>query len=178
MFSFSSVLFTLCCFELSRCSVEASFDSFACFAFKRVFTARGESCSASSASGTLCNVRTLRVIFGSSRVIISFSDENERRIFISLFPLLIMDVFPASFEFDVDLNMLESSAIVLNVPAGSIPHCIMGNDCNAAFTLHGKIRKQVSLLKILFVRLVAYVIIINKYIKCVYSCGHESQVCR
>lgn len=100
------------------------------FTFKHVFT----SCSATSAegshefdSGTLCNVGTLFIIFGSSGVLISFSDENERRIRSLLSPLFTVDVCSVSSEFDVKLNLFETSAIVLNVPAGCLARCIMGN---------------------------------------------------
>lgn len=137
VFSLSSVLFTLCCFEFSICSGEASFNSVVFFGFKRVFRACVESCSPISAdhrrefelSGTLCNFETLHAIFGSSAVLISFSDRKERCLCISLPPPLKIDLFPASSEFDVWFNIFRSSAIVFNVPAsaGSFPHCIMGN---------------------------------------------------
>lgn len=128
VFSLSSVLFTTWCFEFSGCSA-------AVFAFSRVFTACGESWAAISAesrrefesSGTLCNVETLHAVFASSSVLTSFSDENERRLFISLSLLLAVEVLSTSCEFKVGLNMFDTSAIVLNVPAGCSSHCIMGN---------------------------------------------------
>lgn len=133
MFSLSSVMCTHCCFALFH-SVEASFSSLAFFAFKHVFTVDVESCSAISADGwhefeseTLRNVATLRFTFGSCSALTSFPDEKERRIFTQLSPLFTVDVLSVSSEFNVRLNASETSAIVLNVPAGSLSRCIMGS---------------------------------------------------
>lgn len=126
VFSLSSVLWTQCCLVLLF-SVKASFSSMALFVFKRVFTVGVKDCSAISADESLCNVGALYIIFGSSSVLIPFSDENERRILTLLSPQFKLDVFSVFSEFDVRLNLFETSAIVLNVPAGSLPHCIMGN---------------------------------------------------
>ena len=139
VFSLSSLLFTRCCFVFSRCSGVASFNSAPFFAFKSVFTACGESCSAEfphefESSVKLSNVKTSHVTFGSSTLLIALSDVNERRLFTSLSPVLKTVLLSAYSEFKVGLNIFGSSAIVLNVPAGCSPHCIMGIDSNAAFT--------------------------------------------
>lgn len=149
VFSLSSALLTLCCFEFSRCSGEASFISVAFFAFKHVFSGCGESSSVVSAvdwhefesSGRLCNVWTSHVVSASSTAPMSFSDENERRLFIPLSPLVVLDFLPESSGFKVGLNIFGSSAIVLNVPAGSCPHCIMGNVDRQQCCVHGYIKR-------------------------------------
>lgn len=125
-FSLSSVVFTGSCCEFSPCSGVVSFNSTAHFAFKHEFTVCGDSCSAISeerryefvSSTTLCNVKTLHVVLGSSGVLISFSNEKKRPLCISLSLLFTMNLFPVSIEFDVAFDMLGSSAIVLKVSAG------------------------------------------------------------
>lgn len=117
MFSLSSVSFTQCCLE------DSSFNFTAFLPFKCVFTGLGERCLLISGEtrlefGSSDTAWTSGGVFGASAMLISFSEEKERRLFIPRSLLLSVDTFSVSSEFDISFNMLESSAIVLNIRAG------------------------------------------------------------
>ena len=136
-FSLSSLVLTSCC-------LGESFMAF--FAFKHVSAALGDRSSGISvdrrheleSSEKLCKLGTEHVVFGSSGALISFSDENESRLFTPMSPPLTEEGFSASSKFGVGFNTVEGSAIFLNVRAWVLPHCIMGN---AAFNIQGRTRK-------------------------------------
>lgn len=143
MFSLSSVSFTQCCLEAS------SFNFTAFLPFKCVFTGLGERCLLISGEtrlefGSSDTAWTSGGVFGASAMLISLSEEKERRLFIPRSLLLSVDTFSVSSEFDISFNMLESSAIVLNIRAGLrlfFPGAsweMLVKEKKATFTLHIK----------------------------------------